>query len=95
MAVCQLPPGPSKWHNIAPRLFSFIRQNWRGKPLRSHEVIVQLIAATSNREGLRVHAELDPATYPAGTKISDEEMAKLHLELAAFHGEWNYSLHPK
>ena len=80
---------------IEHRLFSFISQNWRGKPLTSHEVIVQLIAATSNRKGLRVHAELDPASYPAGTKVSDEEMAKLRIELSAFHGEWNYSLRPK
>lgn len=90
--VCHLPPGTSKWNKIEHRLFSFISQNWRGKPLSSHEVIVQLIAATSNRKGLRVHAELDPAIYPAGTKISDEEMAKLHIEMAEFHGEWNYSL---
>ena len=93
--VCHLPPGTSKWNKIEHRLFSFISQNWRGKPLRSHEVIVQLIAATRNRKGLRVHAELDPASYPAGTKISDEEMAKLRLEPAKFHGEWNYSLLPK
>ena len=93
--VCHLPPGTSKWNKIEHRLFSFISQNWRGKPLSSHEVIVQLIAATSNRKGLRVHAELDPATYPAGTKVSDEEMAKLRIELAEFHGEWNYSLRPK
>ena len=93
--VCHLPPGTSKWNKIEHRLFSFISQNWRGKPLSSHEVIVQLIAATSNRRGLRVHAELDPAIYPPGTKVSDEEMAKLRLELADFHGEWNYSLCPK
>ena len=93
--VSHLPPGTSKWNKIEHRLFSFISQNWRGKPLTSHEVIVQLIAATSNRKGLRVHAELDPASYPAGTKVSDEEMAKLRLELSAFHGEWNYSLRPK
>lgn len=93
--VCHLPPGTSKWNKIEHRLFSFISQNWRGKPLTSHEVIVQLIAATSNRKGLRVHAELDPAIYPAGTKVSDEEMAKLRIELAEFHGEWNYSLRPK
>jgi hypothetical protein len=93
--VCHLPPGTSKWNKIEHRLFSFINQNWRGKPLSSHEVIVQLIAATSNRKGLRVHAELDPALYPAGTKVSDEEMAKLRIEPAAFHGEWNYSLCPK
>ena len=93
--VCHLPPGTSKWNKDEHRLFSFISQNWRGKPLRSDEVIVQLIAATRNRKGLRVHAELDPASYPAGTKISDDEMAKLRLEPAKFHGEWNYSLLPK
>lgn len=92
--VCHLPPGTSKWNKIEHRLFSFISQNWRGKPLSSHEVIVQLIAATSNRKGLKVHAELDSATYPAGTKVSDEEMANLHIEPAEFHGEWNYSLLP-
>ena len=93
--VSHLPPGTSKWNKIEHRLFSFISQNWRGKPLTSHEVIVQLIAATSNRKGLRVHAELDAASYPAGTKVSDEEMAKLRLEPAAFHGEWNYALRPR
>lgn len=93
--VSHLPPGTSKWNKIEHRLFSFISQNWRGKPLTSHEVIVQLIAATTNRKGLRVHAELDPAIYPAGTKVSDQEMASLHLELDAFHGEWNYSLCPE
>ena len=93
--VCHLPPGTSKWNKIEHRLFSFISQNWRGKPLSSHEVIVQLIAATSNRKGLRGHAELDPALYPAGTKVSDEEMAKLRIEPASFHGEWNYTLCPK
>ena len=93
--ICHLPPGTSKWNKIEHRLFSFISQNWRGKPLSSHEVIVQLIAATSNRKGLRVHAELDAAIYPAGTKVSDQEMARLRIEPAAFHGEWNYSLWPK
>jgi hypothetical protein len=93
--VSHLPPGTSKWNKIEHRLFSFISQNWRGKPLTSHEVIVQLIAATSNRKGLRVHAELDAASYPAGTKVSDQEMAKLRIETSAFHGEWNYSLRPK
>lgn len=93
--VSHLPPGTSKWNKIEHRLFSFISQNWRGKPLTSHEVIVQLIAATSNRKGLRVHAELDPASYPAGTKVSDEEMAALRIEPSAFHGEWNYALLPR
>jgi hypothetical protein len=93
--VTHLPPGTSKWNKIEHRLFSFISQNWRGKPLTSHEVIVQLIAATSNRKGLAVHAELDSETYPPGTKVSDAEMAALRLEPSAFHGEWNYSLRPK
>ena len=93
--VSHLPPGTSKWNKIEHRLFSVISQNWRGKPLTSHEVIVQLIAATSNRKGLRVHAELDAASYPAGTKVSDQEMAKLRIETSTFHGEWNYSLRPK
>jgi hypothetical protein len=93
--VTHLPPGTSKWNKIEHRLFSFISQNWRGKPLINHEVIVQLIAATTNRKGLSVHAELDPSSYPAGTKVSDAEMALLRLEPATFHGEWNYTLHPK
>lgn len=93
--VTHLPPGTSKWNKIEHRLFSFISQNWRGKPLINHEVIVQLIAATTNRKGLTVHAELDPSSYPAGTKVSDAEMALLRLEPATFHGEWNYALRPK
>ena len=92
--VAHLPPGTSKWNKIEHRLFSFISQNWRGKPLVSHEVIVQLIAATTNRKGLSVHAEIDPATYPPGTKISKQEMARLRLEPASFHGEWNYTIRP-
>ena len=93
--VTHLPPGTSKWNKIEHRLFSFISQNWRGKPLTSHEVIVQLIAATTHRKGLAVHAEIDPGTYPPGTKISKKEMAQLRLEPAAFHGEWNYTIRPK
>lgn len=93
--VCHLPPGTSKWNKIEHRLFSFISQNWRGKPLTSHEVIVQLIAATRNSNGLKVHAELDKTKYPTGTKISDEEMQELRLEPADFHGEWNYTIRPK
>lgn len=93
--VAHLPPGTSKWNKIEHRLFSFISQNWRGKPLTSHEVMVQLIAATTNRKGLAVHAELDAASYPPGTKVSDAEMAQLRLEPDAFHGEWNYILRPR
>jgi Rhodopirellula transposase DDE domain len=92
--VTHLPPGTSKWNKIEHRLFSFISQNWRGKPLISHEVIVQLIAATTNRKGLTVRAEVDPTPYPPGLKVSDGEMASLRLEPASFHGEWNYALRP-
>jgi hypothetical protein len=93
--VAHLPPGTSKWNKIEHRLFSFISQNWRGKPLTSHEVIVQLIAATTNRKGLAVHAEIDAGTYPPGTKVTKKEMAQLRLEPATFHGEWNYTIRPK
>lgn len=93
--VCHLPPGTSKWNKIEHRLFSFISQNWRGKPLISHEVIVQLIAATTNRKGLRVHAEIDRRAYPPGTKVTDQEMHGLRLIADLFHGEWNYTILPK
>ena len=75
ITVCHLPPGTSKWNKIEHRLFAFISQNWRGKPLLSHEVIVKLIAATTTRTGLTVRAELDQATYEAGIKVSDEQLA--------------------
>jgi hypothetical protein len=92
--VCHLPPGTSKWNKIEHRLFSFISQNWRGKPLVSHEVIVQLIAATTTKHGLKVRSQLDTNTYPAGVKVSKKEMAALNLRRDQFHGEWNYALHP-
>ena len=94
ITVCHLPPGTSKWNKIEHRLFSHISMNWRGRPLESHETIVQLIAATTTRTGLKVHAELDEATYPKGFKISDAEMAALPLTRHDFHGDWNYTLHP-
>ena len=93
--VCHLPPGTSKWNKIEHRLFSFISQNWRGKPLVSHQVIVDLIAATSTRAGLKVRAEIDPNLYPAGTKVSDQQIARLNIERDQFHGEWNYTIRPK
>ena len=93
--VCHLPPGTSKWNKIEHRLFSFISQNWRGKPLINHEVIVNLIAATTNRKGLKVKCELDSGKYPAGVKVSKTEMAALNLERASFHGDWNYTLLPR
>jgi hypothetical protein len=98
ITVCHLPPGTSKWNKIEHRLFSHISLNWRGRPLTSHDVIVQTIAATTTRNGLRVHAELDTAPYPTGVKIPDRDMKALTttgvLARHDFHGEWNYTLHP-
>ena len=92
ISVCHLPPGTSKWNKIEHRLFSHISMNWRGKPLTSHEVIVNTIAATTTRTGLKVHAELDTGSYPKGIKIPDREMKALEqagtLVRHAFHGDW-------
>ena len=95
IAVCHFPPGTSKWNKIEHRLFSFISQNWRGKPLISFEVIVNLIAATTTAKGLKVHAQLDDRPYPAGTQIDDQELAEVRLKRDKFHGEWNYEIHPR
>jgi hypothetical protein len=98
ISVSHLPPGTSKWNKIEHRLFSHISMNWRGRPLTSHEVIVQSIAATTTSTGLTVHAELDAASYPKGIKIPDREMKALEdnntLVRHAFHGDWNYTLNP-
>jgi transposase len=94
VTVCHLPPGTSKWNKIEHRLFSHITLNWRGRPLTSHEVIVQTIAATTTRTGLKVHAQLDPGAYPTGIRISDAQMAALPITRHGFHGDWNYTLHP-
>jgi hypothetical protein len=95
MAVRHFPPGTSKWNKIEHRLFSAISQNWRGKPLISHEVVVNLIAATTTRTGLKVRSALDQNEYPAGTTVSDAAMETLRLRTEDFHGEWNYSLLPR
>ena len=95
ISVCHFPPGTSKWNKIEHRLFSFISQNWRGKPLISHEVIIDLIAATTTATGLTVKSKLDTNLYPAGLKVSDQQMAELQLRRDKFHGDWNYSLLPK
>jgi hypothetical protein len=95
ITVCHLPPGTSKWNKIEHRLFSHITINWRGRPLTSHEVILESIAATTTRTGLRVKAELDTNTYPTGIGVGDAEMAALPLTRHTFHGEWNYALHPQ
>lgn len=95
MAVRHFPPGTSKWNKIEHRLFSAITQNWRGKPLISHETVVNLIAATTTRTGLKVRSALDRNTYPLGLKVKDAEMQTLHLRADPFHPEWNYSLLPR
>lgn len=92
--VCHFPPGTSKWNKIEHRLFSAITQNWRGQPLVSYETVVQLIGATHTRTGLTVQATLDTHAYPTGIKISDEQMTRIHLHKADFHGEWNYTISP-
>lgn len=92
--ICHLPPGTSKWNKIEHRMFSFISQNWRGRPLVSHQVIVDLIAATNTKTGLKVHAQIDTNRYPAGLKVSDQELAAVNLERNAFHGDWNYKISP-
>jgi transposase len=95
IAVCHFPPGTSKWNKIEHRLFSAITQNWRGKPLVSHEVVVNLIGATTTRTGLQVRSELDTSRYPAGRTVSDDELEAIYLRRDPFHGEWNYSLLPR
>jgi transposase len=95
ITVCHLPPGTSKWNKIEHRLFSFITQNWRGKPLVSHQVIVQLIAATTTKAGLKVRCELDPNSYPAGIKVADADIASINIQRHDFHGEWNYTISPR
>lgn len=95
ITVCHLPPGTSKWNKIEHRLFSFITQNWRGKPLVSYQTIVQLIAATTTKTGLTVTSELDTNSYPKGIKVADAEMDAINLQPHSFHGEWNYTIKPQ
>ena len=95
LVVCHFPPGTSKWNKIEHRLFSFITQNWRGRPLVSHQAVVNLIAATTTKTGLVVKAALDTHTYDTGVKVTDEEVARLRLAPHPFHGEWNYTLPPR
>jgi Rhodopirellula transposase DDE domain len=87
-------PGTSKWNKIEHRLFSQITRNWRGRPLTSHEAIINLIGATTTTTGLTVTAQLDTAPYPTGVKVSDREMKDLPITRDPWHGEWNYTLHP-
>ena len=90
--VCHFPPGTSKWNKIEHRMFCHITQNWRGRPLISHEVIVQLIANTTTSQGLKIQAELDHRKYPTGTKVTSQDLAAVRLKPHKFHGEWNYSI---
>ena len=92
--VRHFPPGTSKWNKIEHRMFSHITRNWRGRPLVSHEVIINLIANTTTRTGLKIRAALDTGIYPTGITVTDEELAALNLKRADFHGEWNYKLLP-
>ena len=95
IVICHFPPGTSKWNKIEHRLFSYISQNWRGKPLRNFETIVSLIAATTTTTGLKVHAELNTESYQAGIKVSDEELERINIHRDKFHGDWNYEIHPR
>ena len=95
ISVSHFPPGTSKWNKIEHRLFSFISKNWRGQPLTSLKVIVSLIAATTTKKGLKVHAEIDDQKYPQGVKVADQQMAQINLVRDSFHGEWNYQIRPR
>lgn len=92
--VRHFPPGTSKWNKIEHRLFSFISKNWRGKPLLTHAVIINLITATKTEKGLKVGCVLDKNKYPTGIRISDEEYAKINIYPEKFHGDWNYIIKP-
>jgi len=94
ITVCHLPPGTSKWNKIEHKLFSFITINWRGKPLRTYQTIVQLISATTTKAGLKVRAELDTNIYPKGIKVSEAQLDALNLSRHAFSGNWNYTIAP-
>jgi len=94
IAVCHFPPGTSKWNKIEHRMFCHITENWRGRPLVDHSVIINLIANTTTEKGLRVQSELDKSQYPKGIKVSDEELAAVRLRHSRFHGDWNYFVAP-
>jgi hypothetical protein len=94
LVVCHFPPGTSKWNKIEHRLFSFITKNWRGRPLATYATIVNLIAHTTTKKGLVVRAALDANPYETGVEVSDEELARVNITPAKFHGEWNYTISP-
>jgi hypothetical protein len=93
--VCHFPPGTSKWNKIEHRMFAHITQNWRGRPLLTREVVVNLIGNTTTKKGLRIKAELDINKYQTGIKVSDVEIEGINLTRSDFHGEWNYKIAPR
>jgi transposase len=95
ITVCHFPPGTSKWNKIEHRMFCHITKNWRGKPLVSRAVVVNLIGSTTTKAGLHIQAEIDTNTYKRGIKVSDEELAAVRIDKESFHGEWNYTISPK
>lgn len=94
ITVCHYPPGTSKWNKIEHRMFSFITMNWRGRPLVSYRTIIELIAATTTKKGLRIRAERDKRPYPTGVKVTDRQLAEVPLDRHEWHGDWNYSISP-
>jgi hypothetical protein len=95
ISVCHFPPGTSKWNKIEHRMFCHITENWRGRPLVSREVVVNLIGHTTTKTGLSIRSELDEGSYPTGRKVSDEQMKGLVIKRDKFHGEWNYTILPR
>jgi hypothetical protein len=93
--VSHFPPGTSKWNKVEHRLFSFITMNWRGKPLRTYETVINLIGNTTNSGGLVVKARLDKRRYPTGKKVTKKEMSEIQIERHDFHGDWNYTIRPR
>ena len=94
LQVCHFPPGTSKWNKIEHRLFCFITKNWRGRPLTTYKTVVNLIASTTTKSGLRVQAAIDENNYPTGIEVSDEQLARVNITRDSFHGEWNYTISP-
>ena len=94
LRISHFPPGTSKWNKIEHRMFCHITQNWRGRPLTSYAVIVELIGNTRTTTGLKIRAELDDHTYPIKEKVTPEQLSELQLTPATFHGEWNYTIAP-
>jgi hypothetical protein len=93
--VCHFPPGTSKWNRMGHRMFCHITNNWRGRPLVSREVVVNLIGSTTTDTGLQIRCQLDENSYETGIRVTDEELANLAIERDEFHGEWNYRLRPR